>query len=514
MLVAELSGEDERRGTWAQALLTEVARGDGRARVLAALEPIATSHAKLPARRRAIELLIDLEAPTGVPAATCKRVALARDLRAAGSPATVAAVGDRIATLLDEIDEEEVVELLADHAAHAAWVIDELLQRHDLETEFRSKLRSVRAGLGEPAMAAAQAHDGASLQLARSPIGRTVVVAKTRLRRNRWRAIAVLIDETAMLDEVIYRDDFSGHELERDLIAPLQAAGYLFETAEPAVIRTVVADAARSRLHVSETLPRGYYLGRDLLAITTEHLTLDASNPAGLLGRAVDLLAQDAPNEARPLLEQFVARYPDDADGAVNLGLCLLAIDDIAGARRQFSRAAWLAPRDPDHHWNLAVASLRENRAGACYLALVDFVAVAREEFDPDRIARARRIMGDYERLARTEHPDTLPTLLARTDDTIWRAQRLLETNQHRDAVSLLEGACLDMPIYAGLVVELALAQAAAGDISGAKRAIDRAASLGAPAAAIEKVHLLIATQAARLLRSRRDNADNRAPRP
>jgi tetratricopeptide (TPR) repeat protein len=170
----------------------------------------------------------------------------------------------------------------------------------------------------------------------------------------------------------------------------------------------MVGAAARRTVSSGQTLPSGYYLGRDLLGITDSHVVGGrAGEPAALLGRAVDLLAAGESERARPLLEHCASIAPDDAEAASSLGLCLLAQGELPAAVLHLQRAAWIEPQWPLHHWNVAAAAHRAGDLATCAGALREFLARADEPLaaavDPGhgrRISLARRFVADHARLA------------------------------------------------------------------------------------------------------------------
>jgi Flp pilus assembly protein TadD len=136
-----------------------------------------------------------------------------------------------------------------------------------------------------------------------------------------------------------------------------------------------------------------------------------------MLERAIDLLAAREPAQARPLLERYVAGSPGDPEGHAQLGLCQLGLGDAAGAMHHLGRAAWLDPDQPIYQWNIAAAAHAAGRRGACYLGLCAYADGG--DASPgagERRAIAARFIGEYERLAGLEHPDTPPEALARVD--------------------------------------------------------------------------------------------------
>ena len=85
-------------------------------------------------------------------------------------------------------------------------------------------------------------------------------------------------------------------------------------------------------------------------------------------------------NDVRGALARFVeaqAADPDSFDAANNAGNCLLALEDLDGARMQYERAATLGPDRAIVHWNMAVICLRQRQHTASLEAVEHFLQQA-----------------------------------------------------------------------------------------------------------------------------------------
>ena len=238
-------------------------------------------------------------------------------------------------------------------------------------------------------------------------------------RPRRLRSLCLLVGAEGALLDGHYAEDMTPGAIEREFAAPLASQGFVLEPAGLDAARGLAIQAARMVVLAGRVLPRSFYLGRDLLGLRDEHLdgtarSRAAGDTAALLDRAIELIAAGQPDQARPLCQRYVAEAPDDAEGHAQLGLCLLGEGQADQALFHLGRAAWLAPSDPLHHWNLAAAAHRADRPGGCYLALLDY----RDALDrgPDSHRRAdlaERFIHEYERLVELEHPGTAPAELA-----------------------------------------------------------------------------------------------------
>lgn len=439
-LMRPAAGEPAAR--WAHTLLADAARAPAvRARVVADLgEVVRRADSSDRAKLRAMTLLAELDAD--VPAETqlddpdaARRGSLHELARCLGSPADIARAADH---LIEELPFEHLVDLIDDlveaEPGSALALCSELLVRDDLDEACRHELRQRQAHARQPGPSGAPSGSTSRRVGARAPRlgrhadGRTVLLvtgSQPGSRPRRLRLLCLLVGSEGALLDGHYAEDMTPGAIEREFAAPLASQGFTLELAGLDAARGLVIQAARMVVLAGRLLPRSFYLGRDLLGLRDEHLDgtprcRAAGDTAALLDRAIELIAAGQPDQARPLCQRYVADAPDDAEGHAQLGLCLLGEGQAEQALFHLARAAWLAPGDPLHHWNLAAAAHRAGRPGGCYLALCDY----RDAGDrgPDALRRtelAERFIHEYERLAALQHPGTAPAELAASEDRI-----------------------------------------------------------------------------------------------
>jgi hypothetical protein len=322
--------------------------------------------------------------------------------------------------LIDQLEGDGILELVEEmiqtSPGRAHHLVDELLLRTDLDPAFRGELARVAAPLAllEREPLAEPPHGRPRAITLRHPDDRTVVIV-IRKDRSRTRLLCLLIDARDEIVEGLYRDDAGTvRAIEEELIAPLLADRFVTVPARAALVRSLVADAARRTVAGGGELPGAYFLGRDLLDLRDAHQPDGAWRPdvtATLLARGIELVAAGEVERARPLLERCVALCADDAEACASLGLCLFGNGEFDAARQHLERAAALEPGWPLHHWNLAALAHREGRLAACCAALRRFVTTSRAlprdaalAHDPEqatRIAHARAFVADQRRLRR-----------------------------------------------------------------------------------------------------------------
>ncbi|RMH42731.1 MAG: hypothetical protein D6689_07275 [Deltaproteobacteria bacterium] len=402
LLVRELASADDGRAAWAAHLLAHVAAAGARDRVIAALREPPNA-----ARDRARDLLGEIHG-TAHDATEADRARSLRRLAAClDTPAEIARAADLIthqmppADLLDFVDE-----FAGDQPARAAALVDELYVRDDIDDRTRSELRLLRAALPADHGAARRSPPVRTVaRTARAADGRCAAIATARRRGTRpprFRCLWLLIDAGGALADAGYAADLSRRDIDVDVLAAMRAGGLSFARAPVREVAAQVAAAARRCIARGGTLPRDYYLGRDLLGLFDDHWTHwhpPQDDTPALLSRALELMAAGSPDRARPLLRRYVARRPDDADGRANLGVCLLACGEPAAAIRQLSRAVALAPNDAMHQWNLAAAAHRTGDTAACRDALRAYLASA--DVRPgasDRRRTARALLATLDR--------------------------------------------------------------------------------------------------------------------
>jgi tetratricopeptide (TPR) repeat protein len=405
----------------------------------------------------------------GPDAAPLDAARLRADMARMGTPAEVAQVADRMLSALEPMALVLLVDELGEHdPARALRLADEILLRNDLDDQTRQALRRVRAPLGMigpvvrparhgrpgapvapagaavPAVTVTGGATGGPLAaalLGRHAAGRMVVIVSRPVvvrpgeRPQRVRVMAMLLAADGMLNDGLYGEDFAARGLDRELLGPLRERGYRFATATVDQAAELVREAARAVLCLGRTLPRAFYLGRDLLGIYDQHVAgLRAADEDGpLLDRGLQLLGEGLAARARPLLERYVRRVPESAEGRAGLGRCLLALGALELARTQLIQAVALDPDNPLHHWNMAAIAHRQGRSGGCYLALLDYLDLVGEgAFDAGlgacdaRLDTARAFVDEYQRLTQIEYPEARTAAVARAEDLAYRAQQRL----------------------------------------------------------------------------------------
>ena len=512
LCVRELAGSDARRACWAEVLLEQLgARPELHARVVAELRGLASEQSahgetvRERARRMLGELGQRVSAPeldepyqvsnlgshrasglasglAGADAAPIDATRLRADMARMKTPAEVAQVADRMLAALESMALVLLVDELGEKdPARALRLADEILLHNDLDGQTRQSLRRVRAPLlmslarpvGLAAVAAARAPvpaPGARVAalVGRHANGRMVaivsqpVIVRPGERPARVRVMCMLLAADGLLNDGLYGEDFALRGLEYELLAPLRERGYRFATAGVDEAAELVRAGARAALCLGRVLPRAFYLGRDLLGIGDQHAaglrTTDEDGP--LLDRGLQFLDEALPERARPLLERYVHRVPESAEGHAGLARCLLALDDLEPARAQLIQAIALDPDNPLHHWNLAAIAHRQGRAGGCYLALLDYLDLVGEDtFDAGtgpcdaRLETARAFVDEYDRLAQIEYPEARTVAIARAEDLAHRAQQRLSVSKPAIAPGARPGGAHDAALDAAVAL-------------------------------------------------------------
>jgi tetratricopeptide (TPR) repeat protein len=438
LLSTELASPDESRAAFAHALLAEVGRSRAlRQRIVGDLHatvrrPGAPDRAKL----RAIALLAELDAELPAEAElsdpdAARRRSMSELAGCLGSPAEVARAADH---LLAELPFDDILDLFDDlvdaEPAAALALSDELLVRDELDETCRHELRQRRASARQGHGRRQQKIRGRRapaprVRFARHRDGRRILLACARQpgsRPPRRRLMCLLVSADGMLLDGHYAEDMTTGAIERQFVDPLAEQGFDLAACGLDAARGFTIQSARIAIQHGRGLPRAFYVGRDLIGVRDEHLegtprARAEVDLAALLERAIDLLAAREPAQACPLLERYVAEAPDDPEGHAQLGICQLGLGDPAAALHHLGRAAWLDPDQAIYQWNIAAASHAAGRRGACYLALVaDLDGADHTPGASERRATAARFIGEYERLAGLEHPDTSPGALAKAD--------------------------------------------------------------------------------------------------
>jgi len=517
--VRELRSADEDRARWAYALLGHIAaiastetaagssedsaRGECSERVIRAMRELAQRpDVEDASKLRALALLSELDAAMPDTQFHDLQEVHNRSVRQLAacltSPAEVAQAADMLIGQLEDDELANFVDQLAtSEPDRGELLIDEMLVRDDLEGGIHRELRRIRAELAiERTEPSPQKHKNGDSRrkthvcIGRREDGRTVIVAsqrKANTRPVRWRALCCSMSQSGALMDALYEEEYTPGLLKKTVTQPLQAEGFEFDDIELDAAAALLASAAQATLDAGEHLPRGFYLGRDLVHLYNEHLhdeQLLASERiddelASLLARSMDLMQREAHERARPLLERYLAQVPDDPAARAALGVCFLVANELREADAQLQRAAWLEPGNPLHYWNLASVAHRQGRLGGCYQCFSAYVDRHDNGSDsPSRHRLASEFIGEYERLARLEFPDVPPGILARAEEQLFDARWLAKNNQLEQAVVELRKGVRLMPSHHPSWCYLATLYNEREQLAQAKRCASRAVTL------------------------------------
>lgn len=383
-----------------RALITDATTDDVKVCALGLLAELGAAHAGGAAkfsdpvaiqRRSALALAAQLETPN--------EIANAADMM-------VRQLGDR-----DVVQMLEVLCQVAPSAAHR--LAGELALRLDVDREQRAKIAAVIENTTDPnSTQRPRPTRPTHVAVLVDATARIVVVAtRKHSGERRWRRWAVLIGESGCIEDCLHEDAAPDGALDptASLIANLCADGYRVASSELDHARTLVATAARRTVRSDHAIGSGYYLGRDLLDLRDAHVIADlAETPT--LAKAIDLLASGDAASARTLFERCAPDVAATAEHAGGYGACLLALGELAAAVASLERAIAAEPTWPLHHWNLAVALHRLGDPRACQASLRRFLTTSAtpsglvDDLDqPVRIAHARQLISDLERIARID---------------------------------------------------------------------------------------------------------------
>jgi tetratricopeptide (TPR) repeat protein len=447
----QVGSEDE--ASWAYFLLAQL----GGARVEQAARGL-LDDAATPDDRKALALALLTELGAELPS----EVAL-RDpdgLRASS-------VGDLIGRLAEPSDVARAVDLLVDQilpgelatfvtemvqVAEGAMtpLVDELLARDDLEAETLSTLRDVRTRLPD-APPAAPGMGRVTVWLGRRPDGARVILAtQVRPGEPQRRALQLRLSPVGLLEGGQHEHDLPARGGLRTRVAELRAEGFQVRRVRPRDAASAVARAACAARLAGRRLPRAYFLGRDLLGLTREHVEVAATlATADLLAEAERLYQLDQPEAAAHLALRHIEAFPEDADGRALYGSCLLALGRPEAALPHLAVAAHLAPDEPTHHWNHSHAAKACEKLGSCYLALRRYLlADDRSDGAGERAEIARRFLRTFERFARLEHPDASVENVARCEELFDRAFAHMNAGRHTEAQSGYEAVLKLVPSH------------------------------------------------------------------
>ncbi|MCP4447565.1 MAG: tetratricopeptide repeat protein [Myxococcales bacterium] len=403
---------------WATELLIRLADSEARVRRIAkaVVSELQTATLPEPCKLPVAELLGYLGEPIPWPEFSSAEDSAQHslcDLAACiDSPAELARTAD---TLLADLPTTEVIEFVEDFAtqepAIAIALIDELLLRDTLHERSRAALRQLGVSvsvehrsltLSIGALHAPPKRPG--LRLARHASGRSVLVAYARCKTKgprQYRALSLHLESNGTLSQCEYLDQVPRSTVESLLLTPLAEAGYEISPAAPGALRQHAIFGCRLRIRGGQPMPRAYFLGRDLLGLSDEHMPRRSprsrrrTQDAALLARGTELLSLGRAELARDLLIQYAKGHPRDSEALATLGSCLVQVGDIDRAREYLSKASSLAPQVGRYHWNLAALAHREGRSGECFLALKDYLACS-DAGDASQRSVARELVASY----------------------------------------------------------------------------------------------------------------------
>ncbi len=328
------------------------------------------------------------------------------------SPAELARAAD---TLLADLPVSEVVEFVEDFAGQepgiALMLIDELLMRDSLTERTRASLRQlgVSASIESRTLSLPQRplRDDANrpgLRIAAHASGRTTLVAYASADASGprlYRALSLHVDDAGVLQDCEYLEQVPRNTLESLIIRPLVEAGYELSPIAPGALRQRAISATQLRARGGRSIPRAYYLGRDLMGLRGEHMpqrsahSVRKNQDAALLARGTELLSRGKARIAKELLVQYAKGHPNDSEALATLGNCLVKTGDIEAARDYLARAAQLSPHVGRYHWNRAALAHQEGRIGDCYVALQAYLGCG-DAGDLSHHSAARELVASY----------------------------------------------------------------------------------------------------------------------
>jgi tetratricopeptide (TPR) repeat protein len=453
MLQRKLQQGGEEDASWAYFLLSQLGgpRVERAARAL--LDDAAT-----PDDRKALALALLTELGAELPTEVTLRDP--DGLRASS-------VGDLIGRLAEPSDVARAVDLLVEQILPAELghfvsemvqvaegamtpIVDELLARDDLDADALRSLREVRSQLPD-APPPPRGLGRVTTWLGRRPDGARVVVA-TQVRAGEpfRRALELRLSPAGLLESGTHEHDLPARGGLRSIVAELRAEGFSVRRVRPRDAAKSVAGAACAARLAGRRLPRAYFLGRDLLGLTREHVEVAATlATADLLGEAERLYELDQVAAAARLALRHIEAFPDDADARALYGSCLLALGRPEAALPHLAVAAHLAPDEPTHHWNHSHAAKACEKLGTCYLALRRYLlAEDRAQGAAERGETARRFLRTFERYAALEHPDASVENVARCEELFDRAYAHMNAGRLPEAQSGFEAVLKLVPSH------------------------------------------------------------------
>lgn len=469
LLERKLFGASDAAASWAYTLLARI----GGPRVVAVARRLARA-AQVSDDRKALALALMAELGEEPPddvvladAEGLKQRSVAELLDSLAEPSDVARAAS---ILLAEIEPDQMAAFLADMADTAGGrvlvLVRELLLRTHLPDVARDGLAKLHETLLDGSGAPEPSYGGAprrqKLLAGVSPGGARVFVALRRERGDAGtgvRALVVRLDAHGGVVDVCYDAALPPRTGERRLLGGLQADGYALAPTRRPMAARAIAEAMRKLGATGQALPDDYYLGRDLVGLTDEHVPNRASPDgagAELLARAIELAEHRHVDRALALLERYVGLHPDDAEGHALLGSLLIEREDLGQAPsrlddaiKHLAIAGRLEPDDAAHAWNLAHAHKRAGRLGACFLALRRYLALPdRTRGAQRRRASAREYAQLFERYARLEHPDAPVERVARAEEAFEAAYDHLLAGRLDQAIDGFEAVLKVVPSH------------------------------------------------------------------
>ncbi len=328
------------------------------------------------------------------------------------NPAQLARAAD---ILIGDLPAPELIEFVEDMASHqpaaARRLVGELALRDDLDPTTRHSFQQIQASLAEHANQACDPTPRRpGLRLAKHADGRRALVSYARMPDEspaRYRALCMDVAQGQGLVTCSYLDTVTRGEVDRQILQPLLEQGFELRPLAPgeAIQRAMVAMRQRTQRGLS--MPRSYYLGRDLLGLSDEHIAPQAASEAQesvLLARGTELLRHGQASAARELLVRYTDSHPDDSEALSTLGACLMHLGDLEGARSHLARAAGLSPQVGRYHWNRASLAHKEGRLGDCFVALQEYLGCV-DAVDSRQRELANAFVSAYGRQAALREP-------------------------------------------------------------------------------------------------------------
>lgn len=478
LLLRKLSAGTDDESRWAEYLLSRA--GNERAILgLKALCDALPAAAVAPRRDRALMLLAELGAPLRAPVRPADAPGL--DPRAAEAlvdglvhRSDAALAADRLVALVEPVDVLPICRrLAAAKGALVAPLVEELLARDDVWPGAMRALAELRARLGPTPHAPSVP---SRVWTGSGPYG-TAIFALGRGRQGKpRRALLVQLDPDGNLARAVYDADGSTGFALAAVRARLAAEGTVLRRTRVGSVSPRVALAARRARTAGERLPRAYFLGRDLVGLDDEHTAPPPpAASASLLEKGIIASRAGDPVRARPMLAAFVAVHPEDAEALTWLANALMQLGDAAAALGHLRAAARLDPEDPVRHWNVSAAARQAGKLGTSYLALGEFLRRASFGRAPARRRTALRYRRLYEQMVVSEHPDTRPREMARSEELFEIGCDQLDAGRANDAMRAFEAVVAAIPSHHPSWSNLGAAYARLGRPGDARRCLERA---------------------------------------